>query len=445
MKNKEQISTKIAALPIEELCLASGFQKNSRVQLTGENFILSFFSMLRKGKNSLSDWRKALSIESKRVFSRSVIQSKMKDTTVDFVKGILQKILPKQFSQARIRGLTSSVFRSFNRVFLEDSTCLKLPSNLAQDLPGSHSRKGAVATARIQFRTELKSGSAAHFAIQSYRDNDQKYAKRILDIIRPGDLIIRDLGYFVLWVFRLIHWMNAFFLTRFRYALVIREADSAKRIDLLDMLTKADRQNQTIIDKPILLGENERLPVRFVAIKLPQQIAQRRRRKHAQNRNKRANQSKEYMQFLGWIIFVTNVSKEVWTPKQILHVYGLRWRIEMIFKAWKSKLKLKLLFANKPKLSLQRVLISLILFFIWVLLAFIPYYHWMQNIIFEQKKNFLSLLKFADFFNEHFDLLNKPVIDQFSLEIINATCAYENRTDVLNFYQNLYMLNFIEH
>ena len=445
MKNKEQISSKLAMLPIEELSLASGFQKNSQVQLTGTNFILSFFSMLRKGKNSLNDWSTDLSIESKRVFSRSSIQAKMKDQTVDFVKSILEKILPRQFSQDQIKGISSPLFSMFNRIFVEDSTCLKLPSNLAKALPGSYSSRGEVATGRIQFRTELKSGSAAHFDIQSYRDNDQKYAKRILDILQEGDLIIRDLGYFVLSVFRLVNWMNAFFLTRFRYAVVIWEPDSEQKIDLLDMLAKADKQRQVVIDKPVLLGKKEKLPVRLVAIKLPQEIAQRRRRKHVKNRNKRANQTKEYVQFLGWIIFVTNVSKEVWTPKQILHVYGLRWRIEMIFKAWKTKLKLKCLFVNKTRLSLQRVYISLILFFIWVLLAFIPCYHWAQNIIFEKFQKFLSLLKFADFFNEHFDILSKPDIDQFVVELISKSCTYDNRKDISNFHQNLYMLNFIEH
>jgi len=43
---------------------------------------------------------------------------------------------------------------------------------------------------------------------------------------------------------------------------------------------------------------------------------------------------------LGWAIFVTNVPPEVWSAKTVAQVYGLRWRIETIFKAWKSHFRL---------------------------------------------------------------------------------------------------------
>jgi hypothetical protein len=43
----------------------------------------------------------------------------------------------------------------------------------------------------------------------------------------------------------------------------------------------------------------------------------------------------------GWEIFVTNVSRMIWTPpRDVSNAYGLRWRIEIIFKAWKSHFKL---------------------------------------------------------------------------------------------------------
>ena len=98
------------------------------------------------------------------------------------------------------------LFRAFKRVFLEDSTCVKLPAPLPVFFPGSSNHTGPGATARIQLCLELLSGQYTHLEVQSYRDNDQKFAAHIVGLLRAGDL-----GYAVLRVFRLIMERNAFF------------------------------------------------------------------------------------------------------------------------------------------------------------------------------------------------------------------------------------------
>jgi IS4 transposase len=39
---------------------------------------------------------------------------------------------------------------------------------------------------------------------------------------------------------------------------------------------------------------------------------------------------------LGWAIYITNVPATRLSAQAVAQVYGLRWRIEIIFKAWKS-------------------------------------------------------------------------------------------------------------
>jgi IS4 transposase len=46
------------------------------------------------------------------------------------------------------------------------------------------------------------------------------------------------------------------------------------------------------------------------------------------------------MALLDWTIFITNVPAEKLSPLQIAKIYGLRWRIEIVFKAWKSHFKM---------------------------------------------------------------------------------------------------------
>ncbi|MBE0544218.1 MAG: transposase [Verrucomicrobia bacterium] len=43
---------------------------------------------------------------------------------------------------------------------------------------------------------------------------------------------------------------------------------------------------------------------------------------------------------MGWTIVLTNVPRAVWPAKALAPLYRLRWRSEMIFKAWKSHLGL---------------------------------------------------------------------------------------------------------
>ncbi len=56
---------------------------------------------------------------------------------------------------------------------------------------------------------------------------------------------------------------------------------------------------------------------------------------------KRTNHSERYYKLMDWNIYITNVPPAVWSSKDVDAVYPLRWRIETIFKAWKSNMCLE--------------------------------------------------------------------------------------------------------
>jgi hypothetical protein len=154
-------------------------------------------------------------------------------------------------------------------------------------------------------------------------------------LLRPGDLLIRDLGYFVLSVFAAIIERGAFFLSRYQYGTSLLDPCTHRPIPLAKVLKK-----QGFFDAHVLLGAEARVPVRVVAVPVPDAVANLRRRKLRQNRDQSLNPSKEHFFLLGWNIFITNVGAEVWPAKQLPVIYRLRWRIETLFKAWKSYLAL---------------------------------------------------------------------------------------------------------
>ena len=59
------------------------------------------------------------------------------------------------------------------------------------------------------------------------------------------------------------------------------------------------------------------------------------------NRDQRKVPSPQRLALMNWSLFVTNVSAEVWAAPLVARIYRLRWRIELIFKSWKSHLRLR--------------------------------------------------------------------------------------------------------
>ncbi len=444
MINKEQMSQKLATLSIEALAAKYNFGIHAEGLVKATDFILSFWLMFTSGKNTLKDWAIEWSKIAGHVFSKGLIHSRLQIRQRDFVEAVLKSAMGKAIYEGGIEGLSSSLLSSFNRVFIEDSMCLNLPSNLSKAFPGAFSKTGEAATARIQARLELKTGNITRLEVASFRDSDAKFSPDILHGLQAGDLVVRDLGYWKLSVFQLIAWMNAFFLTRYRYKTVLLDPISMEKIDLNAQLKAALKKGKTMVEMEVLVGKKDKLPARLVCIKAPQKVVQQRRRKAAKNRDKRLNYSKEYMELLGWTIFITNVDKEIWTPTQMLQVYGFRWRIEIIFKSWKSHLKFQELFKKKQSLTTHRAVISIFLILLWICLFFMPKFCLFLTKVFEKTQRFVSILKFADFFKTHFVQIVEQTEQQldFFFDLAAKHTVYDKRKNVPNFCLSLYVLNF---
>jgi hypothetical protein len=238
---------------------------------------------------------------------------------------------------------SQALFSPFGETYLQDSTIISLPDGLSHYYKGSVSGGNQKSSMRLQAVYGLSSGTFKEFGLGSFTDNDQGASGNILKLLKPGDLVIRDLGYFVLKVFKQVALAHAFFLGRYRYGANIYDARTGKQIHLGKVL------KGSTVDREVLAGATEKLPCRLVAVKLPVHVAAERRRKAKNDRDKRLNHSKEYMGSLSWAIFITNIGSQVWNPGKILQAYRLRWHIEIIFKGWKSHLNIAGLVPEAPK------------------------------------------------------------------------------------------------
>jgi hypothetical protein len=238
----------------------------------------------------------------------------------------------------------------------------------------SFTEKGKSATARIQLTTDLLSDSYEYFSLGSFRDNDGGASKDILEIVKPGDLVLRDKGYCLprnlggsLEVFKQLEEKKCFFLSRFKYGINLYDSETKKELSLAKILEKASKKGRNTVDKRIVLGAKHRLSVRLIAIRLPQKVADERRRKAKSDRYSKANYSPDYYKRLDWCLFITNIPEEILTAKQVAKVYRFRWRIEIIFKVWKSipRTRDDKIF-DKSSMSPSRAIITFFLLLTWL-------------------------------------------------------------------------------
>ncbi|MFQ5825696.1 MAG: IS4 family transposase [bacterium] len=422
-----KLKEKLQSISIDQLAVKSGFVRRKPRKIRPLNFILGFFIMVLSGGSSLSTFATTIGLLSGCCISKQAVDKRINEPLIKFLELVLGASLSHSV-RLKLESIYDNVFTLFNRVFVQDSTTIPLPSKLAEYFPGSRNyTQVQSATMKIQSIFDLATERFFHFGINSFTKNDQRASVDILPFIQAGDLVIRDLGYLIISVLRQIQSKGAYFLSRLKYGLVLHQVDGTTRIDLLKMLKKHGQ-----LDIDVLLGVEEKLPVRLIAIPVPDDVAAERRRKYKANRDRRLNPSKEHLALLGWDIFITNVDYKILNTKQVADIYKLRWRIEIIFKSWKSHFCL----ANVPKANVFRVKS-----YVYALLIFITTF---QTYVFARlykdslSKNSkqLSLIKLSKFFREQiWAIILFFQIPEKLEEQIYYHCTYESRQDRQNYAQ----------
>lgn len=244
--------------------------------------------------------------------------------------------LKEMFSQAmdtfkNDQPLPVAGLQQFTALNIVDSSVQALPDNMAEEYAGCGG-DGPQASLKVQLLFEFLYGNLKQVTLQPGRDPDQAY-RDYLQVVEAGSLTLVDLGYFSLAAFGEISDRDAYFLSRYLFGTAVFTPDG-ERMDLLMTLQSATASE---MDMQVLLGADQHLPDRLVAVRVPQEVADRRRQK-AKDKAKRKGRtpSQEYLALLDWTLFVTNVPTEMLSAKQVATLYRVRWQVELVFKLWKS-------------------------------------------------------------------------------------------------------------
>ncbi len=105
----------------------------------------------------------------------------------------------------------------------------------------------------------------------------------------------------------------------------------------MDLVADRRRQSASLVNLPIQLGASPRLRCRLLAVRVPEEIAYRRRQQAWQKARDRGREaSAAYLELLGWTVFVTTSSAAELSWQAVVVLYRARWPIELLFKLWKS-------------------------------------------------------------------------------------------------------------
>lgn len=348
---------------LKKLAQKVGWLKRAPRKLTPICFVHSILLAVSQGEASLRLLATSIGLHRDDRVSKQALWERVGPEAVELFKAVLGDLLSKA---ARLSSQPLPNIEGVRRILVQDSTILNLHKKFSQLFPAGKNQHGVSAALRLQAVFDLISGVAIDLSLAPYLENDQSASGQILPLLRKGDLVIRDLGYFCATVFDQIARKSAYYITRHLGTRVLQlpVEKGGERLDLLAHFQRHAPNPGDVVDLDVVVGDGQktypRFACRLVARRVPEQVEAKRLRKVNQEDRKQQpgrRRSKRYKQLLGWEIYLTNLPADRLGVDRIAQLYRLRWRLEVIFKAVKSKTPLTALAQHRSNQYHVKVLI----------------------------------------------------------------------------------------
>jgi len=261
------------------------------------------------------------------------------------------------------------ILQRFNGVFIQDGSTVTLPDTLATIWSGcgGSCSKNTSSSVKTQIRIDLNTGRLAGPYLQSGKEHATN-SQLQTEPLPKGSLRIADLEFFSLHDFSEMNKEGKYWLSKVKAMCKVNTLDG-KQWDLVNLL---ERYCQDKMDMQVLLGVKEQVPCCILAIKVPDDVANERRRKlNDTARDKGKAVSERVLKLANWVVICTNVSSELLTLEECFVLMRTRWQIELIFKLWKSEGRIDEWRSAKPFRILCELYAKLVVMVIqhWILLT----------------------------------------------------------------------------
>lgn len=411
-----------------EIAVGTGFVKRKRL-IDPLDFLSAVCLSSAVGMTSYNDIAAHIDAERGPSVSRQAIGKKVKGPCEEFLKKILAIVITDKIDNGVMERIKAR--NAYKRILVEDSTIIRLPLRLFSDFSGVANGLSKVCNARVQCVYDLLSGQFALFSIDPYSKNDLTAASEL--VLQEGDLVLRDRGYLITDELQRHINSKADCIYRYKFNMALKDPETEEPIDLFSLLKKEKH-----LDMKIMLNNEAKTIVRLLAYPVSKEVADNRRRK-AKN-EKKQSPTKEYLESLSWSIYITTITDELIDYAFIYKVYGLRWRIEIIFKCWKSNMAFDKIH-NVSRVQLNVLLLGR---FIMVLICAQLIFWRCRPIVKMDFNRDLSLLKLTKYLLRHtmkivsvLAEINDPdKRSGLSIKAVAKFCTYDKRKR-LNYHQKI--------
>ena len=323
-------------------------------KFSAEGFVLGIFKAVITGKASLKQIARNLGQSEDKAMSRQAVHKRMDQSAVAFMMSATGRAIKERWDDK-----TLIVTRRFNRVIIEDSSQARTDKRNAEDFPGHGNDKGKTAGCKIDLAFDLLTGEPILEALHLATAQDRELGKDLVDMVKPFDLILRDMGYFSTVEFKRIESSDAFWLSRLPVSVKACDLGGRK----LETILRTTKGNE--IDCDMSIGD-ARHPARLIAVRASPEVARERRRlRRAQARKLGKQPNQDMLTRDAWHIIITNVGEELMKTTEVFALYSVRWQVEIIFRAWKQSGQLVKALARRSNLfHLQTLIYGAILLLI---------------------------------------------------------------------------------
>lgn len=257
--------------------------------------------------------------------------------SVAYLKKILEQLLAIVLGSIPLAQLGSCI----KYIQLLDSTCFRLPDQLHPYYKGYHG-----SGAKLEWEYELLSGRFVGIDLVGSSTQDLNFVEQHLDKSPPGTLYLRDLGYFALPGFAKMMDQGAYLLSRFSSKAKLYDEKTKggrrvyKQINLASLIVDMERKGLAQKELWVYVGK-DKIRLRLLLFAMPEEQVKRRRKQVIDRAKSHGQQPKAITLAMCKVnAYVTNLSAEQLSIESVRTLYALRWQIELMFKIWKSVLKL---------------------------------------------------------------------------------------------------------
>lgn len=415
---------------VDQIAFDTKFCQRAYRKVSPKLFLLSCFMCFTKSNFSLRQWAICLSQLSGYIISHQSLDKKLHYNRKDFISELVNKLCLQNLSN--LSAQTTGILHKFKRVLVQDSTLVTLPQSHYEYSSGVSNGGSVKAMGRIQVLFDLVANSVVHLEKCTYSSNDRSYAKEILKFLNKGDLLLRDLGYFVTSVFKEIHHIGAFYISKLPVGVCLFDVSTGKEIDLVQLIKSNERKGSFQFDMPVLLNKKERLQVRVFGYKVSPEQALKRRQQQKSARHRDCKISEKAMFLTNYNIYITNIAETEISGMELFKIYKLRWTIEMMFKEWKQNFDLNTLMycSRTPNEVRSEMLLNLMVLYILIITK--PQFLQLKLQVYKKYGKHLSPIKFSKYLRNNFQP-NIDLTNDINLELLARFACYDKRSDRKSF------------